>query len=155
MKYLIRAIKYFFYFALLTTVLIYILVLIGAVEGNIETIFEDGYDSLWKIAIFFTIVAAIYPSLAFIKRDIPSSGSFADKKETIIKFMKDRGYELENEDDTSLSFRIRGIVGKLSKMYEDRIIVSATLEGLVMDGLRKDILRHASGLAARLEAKED
>lgn len=155
MKYLIRSIKYFFYFALLTTVLIYILVLIGAVEGNIETIFEDGYNSLWKIAIFFAVVAAIYPSLAFIKRDIPLTGSFADKKETIIKFMKERGYELESDNDSSLSFRVRGAIGKLSKMYEDRITINATLGGVVMTGLRKDVLRHATGLAVRLEAQED
>jgi hypothetical protein len=155
MKYLIRSIKYFVYFALLTTILIYILVLIGAVEGNIETIFEDGYNSLWKIAVFFAIVAAFYPMLAFIKRDIPTSGDFAEKKDIIIKFMKDRGYELEHSDNTSLSFRIRGTVGKLSKMYEDRIIISASLGGLVMDGLRKDVLRHAAGLAIRLEAQED
>ena len=43
MKYFIRSVKYFFYFAILTTLIILALVLIGAVEGSIDSIFEDGY----------------------------------------------------------------------------------------------------------------
>ena len=40
MKYLIRSIKYFIYFSLMCTVIVSILVLIGAVEGDINSIFE-------------------------------------------------------------------------------------------------------------------
>ena len=46
MKYFVRAVKYFIYFSLLTTLIVGALVLIGAVEGNINAIFEDGYDSI-------------------------------------------------------------------------------------------------------------
>lgn len=151
MKYLIRSVKYFFYFALLTTAIILALVLIGAVEGNIEAIFEGGYDSLWKIALFFVAVAAVYPNLAFIKRDIPATGEFTEMKSEIIEFMKDRRYELESDNGTSLNFRIRGVAGKLAKMYEDRITISATLGGIRMEGLRKDIIRLSTGLASRLD----
>ena len=63
MKYIVRSIKYFFYFALLTSAIVYALVLIGAVEGNIESIFRGGYDALWKMAAFFAAVAAVYPAL--------------------------------------------------------------------------------------------
>ena len=42
MRYFIRSVKYFLYFSLLTTVIILALVLLGAVEGDINTIFE-GY----------------------------------------------------------------------------------------------------------------
>ena len=66
MKYFIRSVKYFFYFAFLTTAIILALVLIGAVEGDINAIFEDGYNTLWKIAIFFAVVAALYPKFGFI-----------------------------------------------------------------------------------------
>ena len=56
MKYLVRAVKYFFYFAFLSTVIILALVLIGAVEGDINSIFEGGYSALWKIALFYLAV---------------------------------------------------------------------------------------------------
>ena len=70
MKYFIRSVKYFFYFAFLTTAIVLVLVLIGAVEGDINSIFEGGYSALWKIAIFFALVAAGYPKVGFIRREI-------------------------------------------------------------------------------------
>ena len=68
MKYLIRSVKYFFYFSIVCSLIITILVLIGAVEGNVNAIFEEGYKSVFKIAIFFLLVASVYPKLGFINR---------------------------------------------------------------------------------------
>jgi hypothetical protein len=155
MKYLVRAIKYFFYFAIVTTALVAVLVFIGAVEGNIDAIFEGGYAALWKMAIFFAAVAAVYPSLAFIKRDITIDGSFEAHKDEIIEYMKERRYELEGSTENGLSFRIKGVAGKLAKMNEDRITVTPTLEGAQMEGLRKDIIRLAMGLESRLNQQQD
>lgn len=155
MRYLVRSVKYFFYFAFLTSALVYILVIIGAVEGNIESIFEGGYTALWKMALFFAAVAAVYPSLAFIKRDITIGGGFEAHKDEIIDYMKERRYELETSTENGLSFRIKGIAGKLSKMNEDRIIITPTLEGAQMEGLRKDIIRLAMGLEAKLSQRQN
>lgn len=155
MKYLIRAVKYFFYFGILTTAIIYALVLIGAVEGNIEAIFEGGYDALWKIALFYAAVAAVYPNLAFIKREIPLKGQLSDYQPAIIEFMKERRYELESSNDTTLTFRIRGTAGRLAKMYEDRITITSSFGGIQMEGLRKDVLRLATGLESSLNQEEN
>lgn len=155
MKYIIRAIKYFFYFAFLTTALVTVLVFIGAVEGNIEAIFEGGYTALWKMAAFFGVVAAAYPSLAFIKRNIPAKGEFSAMKAEIKEYMADHRYELESETDNALTFRVRGIAGKLAKMYEDRITITSVFDGIQVDGLRKDVIRLATGLEARLNPQED
>jgi hypothetical protein len=155
MKYIIRAIKYFFYFAFLTTALVTVLVFIGAVESNIEAIFEGGYTALWKMAAFFGVVAAAYPSLAFIKRNIPAKGEFSAMKTEIKEYMADHRYELESETDNALTFRVRGIAGKLAKMYEDRITITSAFEGIQIDGLRKDVIRLATGLEARLNPQED
>lgn len=151
MKYFIRSVKYFFYFAFLTCAIILVLVAIGAVEGNINAIFEGGYTALWKIAAFFSVVAAVYPSLAFIKRDIPFEGDFNSFKNDIIEYMKDRRYELESNSAEQMSFRIKGIAGKLSKMYEDRIIITPHQDGFQIDGLRKDVLRIAAGLESKTQ----
>lgn len=155
MKYIIRSIKYFFYFAFLTTALVTVLVLIGAVEGNIEAIFDGGYTALWKMAAFFAVVAAVYPSLAFIKRDIPAKGEFQTLKDDIKEYMTDHRYELESETDNALTFRVKGIAGKLAKMYEDRVTVTSAFGGVQIDGLRKDVIRLAAGLDARLNRAED
>ncbi len=146
MKYIIRAIKYFFYFAFFATAIILALVFIGIVEADINAIFEHGYDDLWKIAVFFGIVAAVYPNLAFITRQITVEGERNTIKEDIRTFMRERRYDLESEDAEGMTFRVHGIAGKLSKMYEDRIIIRWNADGFTMEGLRKDILRLAAGL---------
>ena len=42
-KYIIRAVKYFFYFTFLMLIIMCVLVLAHVVEGNRETMFRDGY----------------------------------------------------------------------------------------------------------------
>lgn len=149
MKYFIRSVKYFFYFAFLTTAIIFALIAIGAVEGNIDTIFEDGYKTLWKIAIFFALVAAVYPNLAFITRQVDTDATRDSVKEEITEFMKERRYELESDTSEGMTFRVRSLAGKLSKMYEDRVTFRWNTEGFTMEGLRKDLLRLAAGLETR------
>ena len=146
MKYTIRAIKYFFYFAFLATAIILALVFIGIVEADINAIFEHGYDDLWKIALFFGAVAAVYPNVAFINRQVTVDGERNTVKEDIKRFLEDRHYDLESEDAEGMTFRIHGLAGKLSKMYEDRITIRWNADGFMMEGLRKDILRLAAGL---------
>jgi hypothetical protein len=146
MKYTIRAIKYFFRFAFLATAIILALVFIGIVEADINAIFEHGYDDLWKIAVFFGVVAAVYPNLAFINRQVTVDGERNTVKEDIKRFMLERHYDLESEDAEGMTFRIHGLAGKLSKMYEDRITIRWNSDGFTMEGLRKDILRLATGL---------
>ena len=68
MKYFIRAVKYFFYFAFLTTAIVLVLVATGMASGDIHELFEGGYNALWKMAIFLAIVGAVYPKLGFISR---------------------------------------------------------------------------------------
>ena len=101
------------------------------------------------------MVAAVYPSLAFIRRDISAKGEFSAQKQEIKEYMKDHRYELESETENTLTFRVRGIAGKLAKMYEDRITIIATFGGIQIEGLRKDVIRLATGLDARLNRAED
>lgn len=151
MKYLIRSVKYFFYFSILCFAIVVALVFIGAVEGNIDAIFKDGYNSLWKIAVFFAVVAAVYPKLGFISRGIPVDKDWNEIRDTVIEYFKDRRYDVESEDGDTITFRFRTIAGRLSKMYEDRITLTRTPEGYQMEGLRKDVLRLAVGMENQCE----
>lgn len=150
MKYVVRAIKYFFYFAIIFTVIIAALVLIGAVEGNLDAIFRGGANSLWKIAIFFALVAAVYPKVGFIARDVAVDKELKGIREDVISFFEERHYDLESETGDCMTFRVRGFAGKLSKMYEDRVTLTKTADGYALEGLRKDVMRLAAGLEHRL-----
>lgn len=154
MKYLIRSVKYFFYFAILTTLIILALVLIGAVEGNIEGIFEDGYNSLWKIAVFFALVAAVYPKFGFVRRQIETSEDWDTVKEKAKAYFSEKPFVVESETTDCISFRRRDTIGRLTKMCEDRITVSKADEGYFMEGLRKDVFLYSSGLLNILAASQ-
>ena len=150
MKYFIRSVKYFFYFAFLTTAIILVLVAIGAVEGNIDTIFEGGYSSLWKIAIFFALVAAVYPKFGFVCRKLETTGSWDDVRNAAVKYFSEKPFKLETETADAVTFRRRDIIAKISKMGEDRITVRKAEDGFAMEGLRKDVMRLAAGLEHHL-----
>lgn len=149
MKYLIRSVKYFFYFSFLCAVIVSALVLIGAVEGDINAIFAEGYGSIGKIAIFFAMVSAVYPKVSFITREVAVNQDWKDIREDAVDFMKERGYELESENEGTVSFRLRSAAGKLKRMYEDRITMTRYGNVYTLDGHRKDVMRLAMGLEHR------
>lgn len=147
MKYFIRSVKYFFYFSFWTTVIVLVLVATGLASGNINEIFEGGWNAIWKIAIFFAIVAAVYPKLGFITRDMEIDRNLPDIREEVIRYMEGRGYALESESPETMSFRFRRITGRLMKMNEDRLVITRTGNTCTMEGLRKDVMRVSSGLS--------
>lgn len=152
MKHLIRSIKYFFYFCFLTALIILVLVMIGAVEGDINAIFNEGYNSLWKIAILFAVVAAVYPKLGFISRKLETDADWDMVKEKAVEYFSTKPFKVESETGESISFRRRGAVARLLKMGEDRITVRKTDSGFLMEGIRKDVTLYAAGLEHMLPA---
>ena len=156
MKYIIRAIKYFFYFVILMCLILAALVLIGAAEYNgIDSLFADGYNSLWKIAVFFAVIAAVYPKVGFIRRDAFVQGEWNDIRSGVVSLMNERGYELESEGADAVTFRYRGFAGRLTRMYEDRVTVTREPGKLCLEGLRKDVMRLAAGLESRFSPEQE
>lgn len=146
MKYFIRSIKYFIYFSLICTLMICILIVIDAAEGNVQTLFKDGYKSIMQIGFFFILVAAIYPLLGFIKKNTYLTAPWKEIRNKVVRYMHEKRYEIEEESETKITFRIRGVVSKTIKMYEDRITLSKEGDHWIMEGLRKDVMRISSGL---------
>lgn len=153
MRYFIRAVKYFIYFTLLFIVIMAILVLTGAAEGDISTMFKGGYSALWKIALIFAVISAIYPSVGFIRKEAMIPGSWEEDKDAIKAFMAGRGYTLESEDTGTMSFRKKG-TGRFTRMYEDRIVFTTKIGGVELEGMRKDVIRLAMGLESRFRREE-
>ena len=153
MRYFIRAVKYFIYFILLFVVIMAVLVLTGAAEGDISTMFRGGYSALWKIAVIFAVISTIYPSVGFIRKEAMIPGSWEEDKDIIKEFMGGRGYVLETEDTGIMSFRKTGM-SRFTRMYEDRVTLSAKIGGVEIEGMRKDVLRLALGLESRFRREE-
>lgn len=154
-KYIVRAVKYFFYFSIIMTLILTALVCAGIVEGSIETMFKDGYRSLVQIAIMFGCVAAVYPIFGFVRKDASIAGEYQSIRGTIVEFMEEHGYVLEKEEDENLSFRSRSIVKRILRMYEDRITLTRNLGGYEVEGLRKDTIRLIYGLENRFRSNDE
>ena len=154
MKYIIRAVKYFFYFCILLTAMLGILTLCHVVEGPVEGMFREGYDSLVKIAVMFGCVSAVYPLFGFMKKEALIPGEYGEIRGDIIEYMESRGYRLESEQDENLTFRHRSAVTRLFRMFEDRITLTRRATGFDVEGLRKDVVRIVYGLEARMRSTE-
>ena len=145
MRYIIRAIKYFFYFAIIFAAIVGILMFSGIVQGDIDNIFRGGWDAIWKIMGIFVIIAAIYPQVAFINRRIDiEDTSFMESK--LQAFLENRGYILVKKDEQGrLIFRAAKFGKKFQRMMEDQLTVTLLEDGLIMEGMRKDVMKLTSG----------
>ena len=155
MKYFVRSVKYFIYFSLLCTLIVYALVLTGMASGDINEIFEGGYDAIWKIAVFFALVAAVYPKFGFITRKIETDRSWEEVRNTATEYLKAARYVPEHESEDIITFRFSSMAGRMTKMFEDRITITRTDSGFKMEGLRKDVFRMASTIEYRLSSNEE
>ncbi len=152
MKHFIRSVKYFFHFVLLMTAIILVLIFIGAVKGDINEIFEGGYDALWKIAVFFALIAAVYPKVAFINRRLDIEADWETVRDKAASYLRERRFTVETDEDDRITFRRIGLGARIARKGEDRITLTKTSEGFYMEGPRKDILLFATGLETAFPA---
>ena len=146
MKYFVRFIKYLLYIIILFSVFISILVLLGIAEGNIETMFKNGYTSLWQMGIVFLVYAIIYPLIGYTKKEVLVSPELSNLQDKITENMENNRYKKVMDKDGTMEFRLKSPITKLSRMYEDKIKISITSGSIIIDGLRKDVIRISSRL---------
>ena len=76
-------------------------------------------------------------------------------KSEATEYLRAARYIPEYEDADRITFRFSSMAGRLTKMFEDRITITRTDDGVNMEGLRKDVFRMASTLEYRLGSNED
>lgn len=145
MKYILRALKYYVTMAVVLVAVIFAMVKLGFVTGNINDLFVNGYDSIWQIALILLAFSAVYPMLGYGKRQVSLFGSDEEVKKGVITAMEDRGYRLESENGADMSF-----VKRLN-----RISFKRTISGYELEGRTKDIVRIISNLEYRFRNPED
>ena len=149
MRYVIRAVKYFFYFCALLALMIGILILAHATDANnVETLFRDGYNSLVKIAIMFGILSAFYPMFGFQKKEAIVPGEYKEIRTAVIEFMERR--TTSSTVGSVTPFRSSSVVNRLFRMFEDRITLTRRISGFDVEGLRRDVVRLVHGLENKI-----
>ena len=145
MRYFIRSLKTFVWFLLIFVIIVAIVVLTGMSEFDIETMFRDGYNSLWQIMALLIAIAAVYPKVSYVKVFPKVNGNLSGLRVQIISLMQEFGYEVEKESVGMMTFRLKSGAARFSR--------EQTETGLSVEGLRKDIVRIMSRMEYRLGDK--
>ena len=147
MKYLVRVLKYFVFITVVMALILFVLSLLGIVEKDVNAMFRNGWDSLWQIGLMFLAVSAIYPRVGFCRRGARIPGTYEEIRPGLVRYMAERGYEIETEEVENLTFRRKGFLARLGKLlFEDRITFERDRAGYYIEGRTKDVVRIISGL---------
>lgn len=150
MKYIVRAIKYFFTLTIVLCLMLFVMVKLKLVNGDISTMFIHGYDSLWQMALIVAAFAAVYPSVGYGKRTVTVPGSDEELRPVLDGMMEARGYRIEKEDRETIRFVKKSPVARALKMWEDGISVTRLIDGFVFEGRTKDVVRVVSAFEAKI-----
>lgn len=146
MKYLIRSVKYLFYFAFMCG-LILVVTFHFSVKPEGYTLMDmllvDG--SIYKMLAFFVAVAAVYPALGFQKKPMYVSNIKEHRKE-VVELFENSNYVIDSETPTSISFRLRNPFMRLLRLYEDNVTIDFSDNPVMIEGLRKDVLRFSRNI---------
>lgn len=151
MRYLIRALKYLVYFAIIFFLIVGIVYLFSnqkAAGLSFVDLFKEG--SLPKIAIFFVIVSAIYPKLSFYKKELYLNGDFTKYAGMIDDVMKKLDYVPEIHEAGRVTYIKNSAYARLTRMYEDRVTFETADNPVKVEGYRKDLLRILSAINYRV-----
>ena len=146
MKYLIRSVKYLVYFTVMCGIIL-VLTFHFSVKPEDLTLMDmlmvDG--SIYKMLAFFVAVAAIYPALGFQNKPVYVSNVKEHKKE-IIELFENENYVIADETATSITFRLRNPFLRFMRLFEDYVVIDFSENPVMMEGLRKDVLRFSRGI---------
>ncbi len=145
MKYLVRSLKQLLYFVLIFVVCVAIVLLLNHQPiSAVPLMFQEG--ALLPICLIFVFFAAIYPLVGYRKSHIAmdSEQQWPDYREAIMEVMKNAGYSLKGESDTTLKFRSSNTGVRIARKGEDAITFErdATDPARVnVDGPARDTIR--------------
>ena len=153
-RYIRRALKYMVWIVLLFTVIFIIMNLAGVSEVK-------GFDGLMAMLqtsrghmLLLVIVglSALYPLVGFSRREIP--GRLGENRKELIEAMDKAGFRCESIVDGVMCFRAKSPLKKVSMIFEDNIEISSQ-EGLVIiEGIRREVVKIEYRLNSLLMSKE-
>ena len=155
MKYFIRSVKYLFYFSFMCGIIL-VLTFHFSVKPEDLTLMDMLLvdNSLYKMLAFFVAVAAVYPALGFQKKEVYIS-NFKENKKQIVELFENANYVIANESATSISFKLRNPFLRILRLCEDYVTIDFSGNPIVMEGLRKDILRFSRGIEYICRSEEE
>ena len=125
----VRSIKYFFVFIILAGVVLCLVTLLsGESVAKLFLPYSQGgmlkEGAWWQMLLIFGAIAAVYPGLTFVRKEVMIEGDFEDHRNTIINAFESLGYEKTDEDGEKLTFRLRNHFTRFMRAYEDGVTIT-------------------------------
>ena len=142
MRYLIRAVKYFFAFCVLY---------VGVVWLSILT--QKGMDiSVWDsisatmatergrmLALAVVALSAAYPFFGFVKRSV--KWDMATEADRLVEIFAAAGFALKEQGEGKMVFKANNILDRLVMLFEDEIVVEQQGEQIILSGIRRGVAK--------------
>lgn len=142
MRYLIRAVKYFFAFCVLY---------VGVVWLSILT--QKGMDiSVWDsisatmatergrmLALAVVALSAAYPFFGFVKRSV--KWDMATEADRLVEIFAAAGFALKEQGEGKMIFKANNILDRLVMLFEDEIVVEQQGEQITLSGIRRGVAK--------------
>ena len=142
MRYLIRAVKYFFAFCVLY---------VGVVWLSILT--QKGMDiSVWDsisatmatergrmLALAVVALSAAYPFFGFVKRSV--KWNMATEADRLVEIFAAAGFALKEQSEGKMIFKANNILDRLVMLFEDEIVVEQQGEQITLSGIRRGVAK--------------
>lgn len=155
-RYIVRAVKYFCWFAILFTLIISALVFTKFVPANVGQMFIHGWMSVLEIAGVFAVFSALYPKFGYQKRMVSLPGEWSEVAPQVKAWFAERGdYRIESETPEKICLRSTRAGVRIARMWEDRLTVTPCLGGFEMEGPSKDVARLASAIEYKLQGEQN
>lgn len=155
MKYILRALRYFVFICLVMTLVLVVLAWLKIIDSDINTMFRNGYDSIWQIALMFLVVSFIYPRIGYIRKGVVIPGEYSGIRDGVVDYMEEKGYVLAREENENLVFHLRKPIARIFRKSDDTVTMTRDIAGFYVEGAAKDIVRIAAGLEHRFNGSEE
>lgn len=154
MNYIIRVLRYFVKICVLAALVLVVLAYAKVIPSDINEMFKDGLDSVWKIAAMFFAVSCLYPKFGYVSRGVLIPGEFEAVKEPVVKAMEEKGYVLTEQEGEDMIFRSASPAKRILRLGDDRIAFKRKFPGFVIEGKSKDVVRLAGALEYKFRENE-
>jgi hypothetical protein len=146
--YLIRSLKYLLQSVLLLAALFALMYYTGS--GNFSSPQDIvGSSRGYMLLALVVALAATYPAFGYVNR--PMRGDIEADREKIVRAFHMGGYTLVHYHDGKLVFRTSSTFKRLINLGQDAVTVTRGEGGIVMSGLRKEVVKAAFRLGAMIE----
>ena len=149
--YIVRSLKYLVWRLLLFTRVFTLMLATGTSRADagrdLAELFGSQRGRLMLAVI--VVVAAFYPKFGFARRTV--AADFTGDRELILSTFRANGFSLVREQDGTMVFRASSPLKRALLLWEDRIAVTDAGGSVVLDGIRKEVVKAEFRLRSHIE----